>query len=214
MVTAAARVRLKNQRAGIVWFTGLSGAGKSTLAEMLEERLNRAGLHTASLDGDDLRNGLNKDLGFSEQDRAENIRRASEVAKLMVDAGLIVLCTFISPRRADRKFARSLVRPSQFFEVFVDAPIEECIARDPKGIYRRALAGEICNVTGLDQVYEPPEQPEIHLKSAGADPESLVSALIDKLVERRVIKPLVERRWTRPTLALAADAHCPPGVVT
>jgi bifunctional enzyme CysN/CysC len=181
-VSVAARAALKHQRPAILWFTGLSGAGKSTIANIVEARLHARGVHTTMLDGDNVRHGLNRDLGFTEADRVENIRRVGEVAKLMTDAGLIVLCAFISPFRADRQMVRDLVAPGCFIEIFVDTPLTECMARDPKGLYRRALAGEIKNFTGIDQDYEAPRAPELHLRTAEQDAETLAQQVIDKLV--------------------------------
>ena len=157
----------------MLWFTGLSGAGKSTIANLVEAGLHARGVHTLLLDGDNVRHGLNKDLGFTETDRVENIRRIGEVAKLMTDAGLIVLCSFISPFKAERRMVRELLEEGEFVEVFVDTPLEECIARDPKGLYRRALAGEIKNFTGVDQAYEAPERPELHVMAGSGDPANL-----------------------------------------
>jgi bifunctional enzyme CysN/CysC len=182
LVDKAARGALDHQKPVILWFTGLSGSGKSTIAKHLEQMLHLRGRHTYTLDGDNLRFGLNKDLGFTDADRVENIRRASEVAKLMVDAGLIVLCSFISPFRAERRAARDLVEAGEFLEVFVDTPIEECIRRDPKGLYAKAKAGKIKNFTGLDSPYEPPEAPEIHLTTVGATPEELAERLLERLI--------------------------------
>jgi bifunctional enzyme CysN/CysC len=182
-VTAGARAALKRQRPAILWFTGLSGAGKSTIANLLEAKLHAHGVHTAMLDGDNVRHGLNRDLGFTEADRVENIRRVGEVARLMTDAGLIVLCSFISPFRAERRMVRELVEPGSFVEIFVDTPIEQCIARDPKGLYRRALAGEIRNFTGIDQAYEAPERPELHLFAGRDDAEALAGQVFDRLVQ-------------------------------
>ena len=160
-VTRTDRARLKHQRPGVLWFTGLSGSGKSTIADMVEARLNESGYHTVILDGDNVRHGLNKDLGFSQHDRLENIRRVAEVARLMADAGLIVLCSFISPFRVEREMARATLPVDEFLEIHVDTPLEVCITRDVKGLYRRALAGEIKDFTGVDQAYEPPTAPEL-----------------------------------------------------
>jgi len=160
-VTKADRSRLKHQKPAVLWFTGLSGSGKSTIANLVESYLQARGFHTTLLDGDNVRHGLNKDLGFTEADRIENIRRVGEVAKLMTEAGLLVLCSFISPFKADRQMARSLVEDSEFIEIFVDTPLDVCIARDTKGLYAKAIAGEIKNFTGIDQAYEAPEAPEI-----------------------------------------------------
>jgi bifunctional enzyme CysN/CysC len=182
LVDKMARAALDHQRPVILWFTGLSGSGKSTIAKILERMLHARGRHTYTLDGDNLRFGLNRDLGFSDADRVENIRRAAEVAKLMVDAGLIVLCSFISPFRAERQAARELVEKGEFLEVFVDTPLEECMRRDPKGLYARAKAGKIRNFTGLDSPYEPPEAPEIHLRTVGTTPEELAERILQRLI--------------------------------
>ena len=187
-VSKEARSALKHQKPAILWFTGLSGAGKSTIANMVEAKLHLRGVHTLMLDGDNVRHGLNKDLGFTDADRVENIRRVGEVAKLMVEAGLVVLCSFISPFQAERKMVRELVDKNEFLEVFVDAPIEACIARDPKGLYKRALAGEIRNFTGIDQVYERPEQAEVVLAAAEATPEALALQVIEALEEREIVQ--------------------------
>ena len=157
-VDRTARASLKGQKPSILWFTGLSGAGKSTVADLLEQMLHRLGRHTVLLDGDNVRHGLNRDLGFTDEDRVENIRRVAEVAKLMVDAGLIVLVSFISPFRSERRVARDLVGPDAFFEIYVDTPIEICEARDPKGLYKLARAGKLPNLTGIGSPYEPPER--------------------------------------------------------
>lgn len=181
-VTRTDRARLKHQRAGVLWFTGLSGAGKSTIANRVEAKLNLAGVHTIILDGDNIRHGLNKDLGFTQADRTENIRRVAEVAKLMADAGLIVICSFISPFRAEREMARATVPAGEFLEIFVDTPLETCIARDTKGLYRRALAGEIKDFTGVDQAYEPPEAPEIVVGREGESTDRAAAKVIEALV--------------------------------
>ena len=186
-IGTAQRTALKPHRPAILWFTGLSGSGKSTLANRVEEKLWGAGCHTILLDGDNVRQGLNRDLGFTEADRVENIRRVGEVAKLMLDAGLLVLCSFISPFRADRRLARELARDGAFLEIFVDAPVELCQARDPKGLYRRALAGEIPNFTGISAPYEPPVAPELHLDTASRSVEDLASAVVDALASRSLI---------------------------
>jgi bifunctional enzyme CysN/CysC len=163
----------------VLWFTGLSGSGKSTIANLLEKKLHAAGRHTYLLDGDNVRHGLNRDLGFTEADRVENIRRVGEVAKLMVDAGLIVLVSFISPFRAERRMAREMMAEGEFVEVFVDTPFEECARRDPKGLYAKALKGEIKNFTGVDSPYEEPENAEIHLRTTGRSPEELVDEIVE-----------------------------------
>ncbi|PST17624.1 adenylyl-sulfate kinase [Rhizobium sp. JAB6] len=172
-VAMGSRAKLMNQKPAVLWFTGLSGAGKSTIANHLKKLLNDDGRHTILLDGDHIRRGLNSDLGFAEADRAENIRRIAEVTKLMTEAGLIVIVACISPFRSGRQFARDLMEPGEFIEIFVDAPLEECIQRDPKGLYKRALSGELHHFTGIDSPYEPPECPELHLRTAGADPAQL-----------------------------------------
>jgi bifunctional enzyme CysN/CysC len=176
-VTKAARAAAKTQAPGVLWLTGLSGSGKSTIANLLERKLHAAGRHTYVLDGDNVRHGLNRDLGFSPADRVENLRRVAEVAKLMVDAGLQVIVSFISPFRAEREAARSLFEESEFVEIFVDTPIELCAERDPKGLYARAQAGEIRNFTGIDSPYEAPSDPEIHLRTAGRTPEEMVEEI-------------------------------------
>ena len=183
-VNKPARSDLMHQKPAVLWFTGLSGSGKSTIANMLERKLYAAGRHTYVLDGDNVRHGLNRDLGFTEQDRVENIRRVAEVARLMADAGLIVLVSFISPFRAERRMARELMSQGEFVEVFVDTPFDECARRDPKGLYARALKGEIKNFTGVDSPYEAPEHAEVHLKTLGADPEALVAHLEAWLKDR------------------------------
>jgi len=171
-VDKAARSALKGQKARVVWFTGLSGAGKSTIANMVEKRLHAEGRHTYLLDGDNVRHGLNKDLGFTEEDRVENIRRVAEVAKLMVDAGLIVLVSFISPFRAERRMARELMGEREFVEVFVDTPLAEAEKRDVKGLYAKARAGQLKNFTGIDSPYEAPENPEIRIDTTRVSPEA------------------------------------------
>jgi bifunctional enzyme CysN/CysC len=180
-VTRAARAALKHQRPACVWFTGLSASGKSSIASRLEQRLHAAGRHTYLLDGDNLRHGLNGDLGFSAEDRAENIRRAAEVARLMVDAGLIVLVAFISPFRAERQTARGLFPAGQFVEVFVDTPLEECERRDPKGLYAKARSGNLPNFTGIDSPYEPPESPDLHVVTTGRSLEDCVEQVAARL---------------------------------
>ncbi|HBQ77769.1 MAG TPA: adenylyl-sulfate kinase, partial [Erwinia persicina] len=172
----------------VLWFTGLSGSGKSTVAGALEQALHRAGVSSYLLDGDNVRHGLCRDLGFSDADRKENIRRVGEVAKLMIDAGLVVLTAFISPHRAERQSVREMVGEGRFIEVFVDTPLAICEARDPKGLYKKARAGELRNFTGIDAVYEAPEAADIHL-----DGEQLVTHLttqiLDLLRQRDIIKP-------------------------
>ena len=169
----AARAALKGQKPATIWFTGLSAAGKSTIAKAVEAKLHTRQRHTMMLDGDNLRHGLNRDLGFTDADRVENIRRVGEVAKLMVDAGLIVVCAFISPFRAERAMVRSLFESGEFFEIYVDTPIEECIRRDPKGLYAKAKAGQLRNFTGIDSAYEPPEHPELTLTTVDKTADEL-----------------------------------------
>jgi bifunctional enzyme CysN/CysC len=163
----------------VIWLTGYSGAGKSTIANMVEKQLHAEGRRTYILDGDNVRHGLNKDLGFTEQDRVENIRRVAEVAKLMVDAGLIVFVAFISPFRAERYAARALFPAGEFIEVFVDAPLADTERRDVKGLYKRARAGQLKNFTGIDSPYEPPESPDIHLDMSRVSLEEAAARVAD-----------------------------------
>jgi bifunctional enzyme CysN/CysC len=190
LVGKAERAALKYQRPAILWFTGLSGAGKSTVANIVEQRLNMAGHHTMLLDGDNVRHGLCRDLGFTEADRVENIRRAGEVAKLITESGLIVLCSFISPYRAEREMVRNLVAAGEFIEVYVDTPIEECMRRDPKGLYAKAQAGKIKNFTGVDAPYESPASPELHLYTIGREPPQLAEQVLGELAARGIIAKL------------------------
>jgi len=180
-VDRQARARIKHQRPRCLWFTGLSGAGKSTIANLVEKKLLAMGQHTYLLDGDNVRHGLNKDLGFTAEDRVENIRRVAEVAKLMTDAGLIVLVSFISPFRAEREMARALFDEGEFLEVFVDTPLAEAERRDVKGLYAKARRGELRNFTGIDSPYEAPETPELHLRAGDADPVALAEQVIRAL---------------------------------
>jgi len=172
---------LNGHKACVIWYTGLSGAGKSTIANHVERRLHALGLHTCLLDGDNVRHGLNRDLGFSEGDRAENIRRVAEVAKLMVEAGLIVLVSFISPFRAERRFARALFDPDEFYEVFVDTPLDIAEQRDTKGLYRKARSGALKNFTGIDSPYEHPENPEVRIDTLAMTPNDAAETVIKHL---------------------------------
>jgi bifunctional enzyme CysN/CysC len=182
-----ARAGLMGQKPAVLWFTGLSASGKSTIANLVEKALHAQGRHTMSLDGDNVRHGLNRDLGFSEADRVENIRRVAEVSKLFVEAGLIVLVSFISPYRAERMLARDCVADTEFLEIFVDTPVDECRRRDPKGLYRRADAGQIRNFTGVDAPYEEPLDPEIRLPTMHAPPEVLAEQVVVELRKRGII---------------------------
>jgi bifunctional enzyme CysN/CysC len=186
-VDKQARAGLMGQKPAVLWFTGLSGAGKSTIANLVEKALHAQGRHTMSLDGDNVRHALNRDLGFSEADRVENIRRIAEVSKLFVEAGLIVLVSFISPYRAERMLARDCVEQDEFLEIFVDTPVDECRRRDPKGLYRRADAGQIRNFTGVDAPYEEPLDPEMHLATLSAAPEVLAEQVVIELRRRGII---------------------------
>jgi bifunctional enzyme CysN/CysC len=178
------RATMKGQKPAVLWFTGLSGSGKSTIANLVERSLAAEGRHTYLLDGDNVRHGLNRDLGFTDADRVENIRRVGEAAKLFVDAGLIVLVSFISPFRSERRMARELLQPGEFIEVFVDTPIEVCMQRDPKGLYVKAKAGEIKNFTGIDSPYEAPEAPELTIKTVEADAVAHAEAIVAFLKEK------------------------------
>lgn len=182
------RGTLKHQRPCILWFTGLSGAGKSTVANALEQALHQRGYHTYLLDGDNVRHGLNKNLGFSAEDREENIRRIGEVAKLFVDGGTIVLTAFISPYRRDRELVRELVDEGEFVEVFVDTPLNVCEDRDPKGLYKKARAGEIKGFTGIDDPYEAPDRPEITLHTDRKSIEESVVQILEELAARGYLK--------------------------
>ncbi len=181
-INQLARAQQKHQTPRCIWFTGLSGSGKSTIANLLEKRLLIEGKHTYLLDGDNVRHGLNRDLGFTEADRIENIRRVAEVAKLMVDAGLIVLVSFISPFRSERRMARGLFAEGEFLEVFVDTPLAECERRDQKGLYAKARRGDLKNFTGIDSPYERPEAPEIHLNAGFDSPEVCVDSVLKRLI--------------------------------
>lgn len=183
-VNAASRALIKGQEPTCLWFTGLSGSGKSTIASRVEQRLHAQGYHTFMLDGDNIRHGLNRDLGFTAEDRVENIRRVAEVARLMCDAGLIVLVSFISPFQAERRMARDLFAEGQFQEVFVDTPLAVCEQRDPKGLYAKARAGEITNFTGIDSPYETPEAPELHLQTQETEVDKLAGRVVEHLQSR------------------------------
>jgi bifunctional enzyme CysN/CysC len=186
-VTKVARAQLNAQKPVMLWFTGLSGAGKSTIANHLEQKLHALGKHTFILDGDNVRHGLNRDLGFTEADRVENIRRIAEVAKLLVEAGLITLVAFISPFRAEREMARELVGPDEFIEIFVDTPLEACEQRDPKGLYKKARRGELRNFTGLDSPYEPPGSPELTLDALNDSAVDLADRIIEFMQRRGLL---------------------------
>ena len=189
-VTKQERSSLKEQKPCILWFTGLSGSGKSTVANAVESKLLELQKHTYLLDGDNIRHGLNKDLGFSELDRVENIRRIGEVSKLFVDAGMLVLTAFISPFRSDRQIARSLVEYDEFVEVFVNTSLKECEKRDPKGLYKKARDGAIANFTGIDSPYEIPDSPEIEIKNDEMSIEDSISKIMDFLIKNGYIESI------------------------
>ena len=176
---------LKGQRPAVLWFTGLSGAGKSTIANLVEKKLAARGRHTFLLDGDNVRHGLNRDLGFTEADRIENIRRVGEVARLMADAGLIVLTAFISPFRAEREMVRKMLPEGEFIEIFVDTPLAEAEQRDAKGLYAKARAGELKNFTGIDSPYEAPEKPELRIDTTRMSADEAAELIVDELIKRR-----------------------------
>src|SRR5260221_6039657 len=183
-VNKTVRASQKGQKPAVLWFTGLSGSGKSTIANLVEGKLLSHGRHTYLLDGDNVRHGLNRDLGFTDADRVENIRRVAETAKLFVDAGLIVLVSFISPFRSERRLARELMGSGDFIEVFVDTPIEVCMQRDPKGLYKKAKAGEIKNFTGIDSPYEAPEHAELTIDTTTAVPAELAAGIVRYLRDK------------------------------
>ncbi len=186
-MTKEDRVRIKDQKPCILWFTGLSGSGKSTIANALESELISRGVDTYLLDGDNIRLGLNKGLGFSEEDRIENIRRIGEVSKLFVDAGLVVLTAFISPFRRDRDMVRSLVDSDEFVEIFIDVPLQVCEQRDPKGLYKKARSGEIDDFTGISSPYERPSNPQIHIQNSEESVDECVGLIVDYLKHRGYI---------------------------
>jgi bifunctional enzyme CysN/CysC len=187
-VDKAARAALKVQKPCVLWFTGLSGSGKSSVANIVEKKLLLMGRHTYLLDGDNMRHGLNKDLGFTDEDRVENIRRVAEVAQLMVDAGLIVIAAFISPFRSDRRMARSLMQEGEFLEIFMDTPLEVAEQRDPKGLYKKARSGNLKNFTGIDSPYEAPENPELILEAGTGSVGEMADRVINLLKERGKMK--------------------------
>lgn len=181
------REKLNGHRSAILWFTGLSGAGKSTLAHALEEKLHEQAIRTYVLDGDNIRRGLCKDLGFSDANRTENIRRIGEVGKLMMDAGLIVMTAFISPFRKDRQIVRDLAGPGEFIEIYCNAPLEVCEARDTKGLYKKARAGQIPEFTGISSPYEAPAEPEINLDTARHDIDACITSILDYLARTGIV---------------------------
>lgn len=187
-VTRTRREIQNGHRSAIIWFTGLSGAGKSTLAHAVEEALHQRGCHTFVLDGDNVRHGLCGDLGFSVKDREENIRRIGEMAKLFMEAGVIVLTAFISPYRVDRERARGMVEHGDFIEIYCDTPLEICESRDVKGLYQKARAGQIADFTGISSPYEKPENPELTVKTGGAKLEACVEQVLAAMVERGIVK--------------------------
>lgn len=194
-ITRKDRERLNGHRSALIWFTGLPGAGKSTLSTELEYRLHKRGIRTYVLDGDNVRHGLNKDLGFSPEDRRENLRRVGEVAKLFVDAGILTIAAFASPYRADRRMVRNLFKEKEFIEVYVKCPLELCEQRDPKGLYKKARKGEIKGLTGLTAPYEPPESPEIIVETNKMSVDECVEKIINYLEGKGVFR--VEDRGNR-----------------
>jgi bifunctional enzyme CysN/CysC len=181
-ISRDAHAALKNQKPAVLWFTGLSGSGKSTIANLVEKKLHRMNHHTFLLDGDNVRHGLNKDLGFTEADRIENIRRVGEVAKLMADAGLIVITAFISPFRIERQMVRDMLPDGEFIEIFIDTPLADAEARDVKGLYKKARAGQLKNFTGIDSPYEAPVTPEIHIDTNSMSPEAAAEHIVQVLL--------------------------------
>lgn len=189
-ITRKEQERLKEHRSFCLWFTGLSGAGKSTLANAIQQEVHKLGMHTYLLDGDNVRHGLNGDLGFSAKDRKENVRRVAEVANLFVDAGIVVITALISPFEEDRNMARACFAPGDFVEVFVDCPLETCMARDPKGLYKKAQAGLITEFTGISSPYEMPQNPEIVVNTAGLSIEECVEKIIEYLRDHMDLRPV------------------------
>ncbi|WP_422409233.1 MULTISPECIES: adenylyl-sulfate kinase [unclassified Endozoicomonas] len=187
-VSKEARSKLKSQKPCLIWFTGLSGSGKSTVANAVDDLLHERGYHTYVLDGDNVRHRLNKDLGFSDSDRVENIRRIGEVSNLLVDAGLIVLSAFISPFTSDRRMVREMLPEGEFIEVFINTPLKVCEQRDPKGLYQKARAGEIKNFTGIDSGYDTPENPEILINTAEMNLKECAQMVLDYLVEKKLLQ--------------------------
>ncbi len=187
-VSREARNQLCGHKSCVLWYTGLSGSGKSTVANAVDELLHQRGVHTYVLDGDNIRHGLNGDLGFSDKDRVENIRRVGEVAKLFVDAGVVVTTAFISPFKADRQLARKLFAEGEFIEVYIDTPLAVCEARDPKGLYQKARAGKIPQFTGIDSAYEAPEAAEIQVKTDGQDVLACAQQVVDYLLAQGYVK--------------------------
>ena len=187
-INKAANAEQKGQNPAVLWFTGLSGSGKSTIANEVQRRLYATGRHSFILDGDNVRHGLNRDLGFTDADRVENIRRVAEVSKLMVEAGLITLVSFISPFRAERELARNLMEEGEFIEIFVNTPLSVAETRDPKGLYKKARAGNLKNFTGIDSPYEAPENPEIEINTAEMSVEDAAERVINGLIERGIIE--------------------------
>ena len=182
------RAQLMGHEAVVIWFTGLSGSGKSTIADLLERQLFEAGIHTANLDGDNLRTGLNKDLGFSNEDRKENLRRIGEVAHLFVNSGLIVLAAFVSPFENDRQLVRQIIGDNQFIEIFINTPLKDCENRDVKGLYAKARAGMIKDFTGIDSPYETPLKPDIEIQTANISAEEAAEKVYQLLIERKIVK--------------------------
>ena len=204
-ITRQQREALNGHRGGLVYLTGLPGAGKSTLAALAERRLHLMRLRTYVLDGDELRRGLSRDLGFSDAARVENMRRATEAARLLVDAGIVVVAALIAPLRAERESAKAHFAPGDFMEVFVDAPLAVCEARDPKGLYRRARRGEIASFTGIDSSYEPPLHPDLHLDTTRTTPQEAADALLAGMRRFGLLAPERAGRAARPARGLLAD---------